>query len=104
LRDLAEKYPEACNAEKWTYELFMQAHTLTITRCFGVQPHLMLVPFADCANHHTVDNHFNLSNTRLSGSAVKGQLNGVEKNYLTTERKKINFLKHFSEDKIDENL
>jgi hypothetical protein len=36
LRDLAAMYPKSCNAEKWTYELFSQAHTLVITRCFGV--------------------------------------------------------------------
>jgi hypothetical protein len=36
LRDLAAMYPKACNPEKWTYELFAQAHTLVITRCFGV--------------------------------------------------------------------
>jgi hypothetical protein len=54
---VAEKYTNIINLQKFTFELFVEAHTLVCTRCFGYSiPYLMLVPLADCANHHAVDN------------------------------------------------
>lgn len=66
LLDLCEKHPEIIDLKLWTYEVFCEAQTMVITRCFGTLPFLMMAPFADCANHHTVDNHFVLCNIRMS--------------------------------------
>lgn len=75
---------------------------MVVTRCFGTLPYLMIVPFADCANHNAVDNHFSICNVRLQ--AKLDSLEGDEKHYVTTERKKINYLKHFAEEPFDDKL
>ena len=60
-----------------------------------------MVPFADNANHQTTDNQYEIFNSRLAKKVLtEGEtaLNEQEKNYLTSERKRVNFLKHFKED------
>lgn len=76
-----------------------------MTRAFGWSlPYMMLVPFADNCNHFCVENYFELFNSRLTKyffkSDFKNQntLNNHEKKYFTSNKKRINFLKHFKED------
>ena len=67
IHEIASRYPDAINIEKFTFDRFLEAHTLVCTRCFGYSlPYLMIVPFADCANHHATDNQYELFNSRLS--------------------------------------
>ena len=55
--NIAKQYPQLIPYKKFTFDLFMEAHTMVVTRCFGYSlPYLMMVPFADCANHHATDN------------------------------------------------
>ena len=64
---VASQYPKDICLDKFTFDTFMEAHTLVVTRCFGYSlPYLMIVPFADCANHHATDNQYELFNSRLS--------------------------------------
>lgn len=41
--------------------VFIRAFTSVVTRCFGWGlPKTMMVPFADCINHHNVDSTYEL--------------------------------------------
>lgn len=41
--------------------IFIRAFTSVVTRCFGWGlPKTMMVPFADCINHHNVDSTYEL--------------------------------------------
>ena len=61
---------------------------------------MMLVPFADNANHFCVENFFELFNKRLTKKALNKEknFNNFEKCYFTKTKEKMNFLKHFKED------
>jgi hypothetical protein len=53
---IAEQYPDLIDNKKFTFEVFMDAYVLSVTRAFGYSlPYLMLCPLADCANHHATD-------------------------------------------------
>jgi hypothetical protein len=58
----------------------------------------MIVPFADCANHHATDNQYELFNSRLSKLSKDTVTAEEESFYFTNDKKRINFFKHFSED------
>ena len=65
----------------------------------------MLVPFADCANHHAADNIFEMFNSRISKAFKEGredELESYERHYMTVDKKKLNFEKHFDEKPIEE--
>jgi hypothetical protein len=66
---------------------------------------MMLVPFADNANHFCVENYFELFNARLTKKALRKNqtFNNFEKCYFTKSKSKINFLKHFKEDEEPQN-
>lgn len=76
------------------------------SRCFGYSlPTDMLVPFADCANHHVVDMTVEIYNKRLHDLRQESDSTGIdfeftadEKHYFTFTRMKFNYLKHFKED------
>jgi len=105
LLNIAKLYPESCNVEKFTFDIFMQAHTLTVTRCFGYSlPYLMLVPLADCANHHATDNQYELFNSRLSRDGKDKIKIEDEKFYFTADKKRINFFKHYSEEEFNDTI
>jgi len=79
---------------------------MCVTRVFGYTlPELCLIPFADCANHHVMENQYELFNHKLSTKlaslgkeeAMK-QATENERCYYTNPKKRINFLKHFTED------
>ncbi len=92
-------YPESVNEERFTFEIFQEAHTLCVTRCFGFSlPYLMLVPLADCANHHATDNQYELFNSRLSRLGRENAKTEEEHCYFTSDKRRINFFKHFSEE------
>ena len=61
---------------------------------------MMLVPFADNANHFCVENYFELFNSRLTKKALRKEknFNNFEKCYFTKTKAKMNFFKHFKED------
>lgn len=93
------------NAHLFSFDLFMEAHTMSVTRCFGYSlPYLMMVPLADCANHHATDNQYELFNARLSRKGKDMCLNMDERNYFTIDKKRINFFKHFREDEFDDTI
>lgn len=78
---------------------------MSVTRCFGYSlPYLMMVPLADCANHHATDNQYELFNARLSRKGKDMCLNMDERNYFTIDKKRINFFKHFREDEFDDTI
>jgi hypothetical protein len=66
LRKVAEAHPDIFNLKEFTYARFKQAKNLCDSRCFGYSlPLDMIVPFADCANHHIVDMTVEIFNKRL---------------------------------------
>jgi hypothetical protein len=96
LLNIVKLYPESVNEEKFTFEIFIEAHTLCVTRCFGFSlPYLMLVPLADCANHHATDNQYELFNSRLSRLGRENAKTEEEHCYFTSDKRRINFFKHF---------
>ena len=103
---IAEQYPDLIDNTKFTFEVFMDAYVLSVTRAFGYSlPYLMLCPLADCANHHATDIQYELFNDVLT---KKGQncpdLTENEKNYFTQDKKRINFLKHFQEEPFQDEI
>ena len=91
--------------EFFTFENFMKAHTQVITRCFGTPTEIMMVPFADCANHHVTDNEFHVLNVRLNEKHIEAEEKKVEPDvtneemkYFTKERNRIKVKKNFEED------
>lgn len=61
---------------------------------------MMMVPFADNCNHYSVENYFELFNSRLSKAVLlkEQKFNNFETQYFTKMKSKINFFKHFEED------
>ena len=100
IMDVVQQNQDCVNPEDFTLERFIEAHTLVVTRCFGYSlPSLFLVPLADCANHHTTDNQYELFNSRLDKlKQKKEEAIGEERHYFTQDKGRINFHKHFSED------
>ena len=100
--EVAQENAECLNTEYFTFENFMRAQYQVGTRCFGYAiPELSLVPFADNANHQATDNQYEMFNSRLHKRvSLDGEdsLDVLERNYLTPDRKKIDFLRHFKED------
>lgn len=46
-------------------EVFLKAFISIVTRCFGWGlPKTMVVPFADCINHHNVDSTYEMIHTK----------------------------------------
>lgn len=65
--DVAKQYPDLIDTSKFTFEVFMDAYVLSVTRAFGYSlPYLMLCPLADCANHHATDIQYELFNEKLT--------------------------------------
>jgi hypothetical protein len=63
---VVQQHPEIFNVQEFTYDRFKQAKNLCDSRCFGYSlPNDMIVPFADCANHHIVDMTVEIYNKRL---------------------------------------
>jgi len=106
LMDVLINYPETINIEKLTFDLYIEAQVLVVTRVFGYSlPNMILAPFADCANHHTTDNQYELCNLRLERAKLeadaKGEkldLNEADATYFTQLKRRINFTKHYEED------
>ena len=99
--DIVKDFSNLINPENFTFELYVQAQSIVMTRSFGWSlPYMMLVPFADNCNHFNVENYFELFNSRLTKRALRREknFNNHEKQYFTKVREKINFLKHFKED------
>ncbi len=97
--EIAAKYPNAIDISQFTFDVFLQAHTLVCTRCFGYSlPYLMIVPLADCANHHTTDNQYEMFNSRIHRQGKQATTKEEEKFYFTHDKQRINFFKHFSEE------
>ena len=89
----------------------MKAHTQVVTRCFGTPTEIMVVPFADCANHHVTDNEFHVLNVRLTKLAVEAEktkqepeCTKEESKYFSKERNRIKVMKNFTEDMTHEEL
>lgn len=102
--NIAVNFKHLINPDKYTLAIFTKAYSLVVTRVFGWSlPYMMLVPFADNANHFCVENYFELFNKRLCKKALRKEktFNNFEKCYFTHTKAKMNFLKHFKEDDID---
>lgn len=106
LFEVAQNYPNLIDLKKFTFEIFMDAFVLSVTRAFGYSlPYLMICPLADCANHHVCDIQYELFNERLTRKGQhSAELNEDERNYFTPDKRRINFLKHFEEQPIDEKV
>ena len=53
----------------------MKAYTLVVTRCFGYSlPQTVIVPLADCVNHHNVDGQYELYHTGLHSVKSEAEL------------------------------
>lgn len=66
LRTVADAHPDIFIPSEFTYHLFKRAKNLCDSRCFGYSlPSDMIVPFADCANHHVVDMTCEIYNKRI---------------------------------------
>ena len=99
--NIAVNFKHLINPENFTLEVYTRAYSLVVTRVFGWSlPYMMLVPFADNANHFCVENYFELFNSRLTRRALRKNqtFNNFEKQYFTNSKQKVNFLKHFKED------
>lgn len=63
-----EKYFQGISDESKEAELkevFTKAFISIVTRCFGWGlPKTMVIPFADCINHHNVDSTYELIHTK----------------------------------------
>ena len=106
LYEIASMYPTVIDIKFFTPEFYKLAFTITVTRCFGWSlPHTSVVPFADCANHFIIDNQYELYSKRLhdqkkfqvKDSSVK--FTPDQEKYFTNLKMRINYEKHFSEDK-----
>ena len=98
---IAKKYPDLISLKNFTKETYFRASYCVMSRCFGwAVPNIMLVPMADNCNHHCVENSFELFNSRLAKRMLAKDLNFSkhEQEYFTTNKMRVNFLKHFSED------
>jgi hypothetical protein len=99
--DISINFKHLINPDKFTLENYQRAYSLVVTRVFGWSlPYMMLVPFADNANHFCVENYFELFNSRLARKALRKNqtFDNFEKCYFTRTKAKFNFLKHFKED------
>ena len=83
----------------------MTAHTQVVTRCFGSSKGTILIPFADQANHHVTDNEVQFFNVRLTKKFLEAKEKDEsvtcadeERKYFTNEKKRVNFMKNFTED------
>jgi hypothetical protein len=93
---VAEEHPDIFNLSEFTYLKFKQAKNLCDSRCFGYSlPTDMIVPFADCANHHIVDMTVDIYNRRLHG-ADPASCSPEEQHYFQKSRLKFNYSKHFN--------
>ena len=71
--EIAQNHSDILDPAFFTFENFCNAHLQVVTRCFGYSiPELMLVPFADCANHHAADNIFEIFNSRIAKAFKEG--------------------------------
>ena len=72
-----------------------------VTRCFGYElPGIMLLPYADLANHHCIDGAFDIYNQRIQAQGQEAT-QGDEKAYWYRYRKGFNYTKHFVEEPFD---
>ena len=103
--EVANENSDVFDVSFFTYANFMKAHTQVTTRCFGTPTEIMVVPFADCANHHVTDSEFHLLNQRLAAKHLESKKEGKqpdvsadEAKYFTKERTRVQFMKNFVED------
>ena len=103
--EIAKENSAVFDVSFFTYANFMRAHTQVTTRCFGTPTEIMVVPFADCANHHVTDSEFHLLNHRLAAKHLESKKAGKqpdvsadEAKYFTKERTRVQFMKNFVED------
>lgn len=93
--DVAKEYPDILNISHFDFDAFYKAYNLTVTRCFGYSlPQTMIVPLADCVNHHNVDGQYELFHSKLHSVNSEEQfekLTEAEKCYFTNSRRRINF-------------
>jgi hypothetical protein len=90
---VAEQHPDLFNLSEFTYARFKQAKNLCDSRCFGYSlPTDMIVPFADCANHHIVDMTVEIYNKRLHSNP--SECTDDEKHYFQKSRLKFDYKKH----------
>eukprot|EP00826_Nyctotherus_ovalis_P063358 TRINITY_DN9288_c0_g1_i11.p1 TRINITY_DN9288_c0_g1~~TRINITY_DN9288_c0_g1_i11.p1 ORF type:complete len:207 (+),score=63.78 TRINITY_DN9288_c0_g1_i11:225-845(+) len=74
VRAVLEKYPLTFSLEKISKEMFVFAYGNVVTRCFGWSlPCTMVVPFADAANHSSIDGDNELFDIQLHKLAIAGQ-------------------------------
>jgi len=62
-----EFFPGITNPENQDFmkEIYKKAFVSVVTRCFGWGlPKTMIVPFADCINHHNVDSTYEMIHTK----------------------------------------
>ena len=102
--EVAAAHSDVLDVSFFTYANFMRAHTQVTTRCFGTATEIMVVPFADCANHHVTDSEFHLLNHRLAMKHLEAKKEGKppevsqdEAKYFTKERTRVQFMKNFVE-------
>jgi len=98
---VAAEYADILDLDSFSFEKFKQAYNIVVTRCFGYSlPQTVIVPLADCVNHHNVDGQYELYHSRLHNLSEKGlaEVDEEESHYYTHSRRRINFKKHFIED------
>ena len=101
---MIQQYPKLFNPDLWTFEVFTEAFVLVVTRCFGYElPGLMLLPYADLANHHCIDGAFDIYNERIQAQG-KEATEGDELAYWYRSRKGFNYTKHFVEEPFDKDF
>jgi len=71
--DIVPRYDGVLRADKWTKQLYYDAFTMVVTRCFGWSlPSTMLIPMGDCLNHFHIDSQYEVFNRRLHFGKLKG--------------------------------
>ena len=101
---------DCLDAKFFTFQAYIDSYIYVSTRTFGYSiPELMCVPYADNANHHTLESCFEYFNSRLQKEVIThspqellDKYEGPEKEYFVKFKRKVNFFKNFSED--DEEL
>lgn len=106
IMDVVVANTDILKPELFTFERFVEADVLVVTRCFGYSlPSLQIVPLADCANHHTTDSQYELLNSKIDSLRDRREeLTEDQKEYFTFEKQRVNFRKHFKEDEYNDKI
>jgi hypothetical protein len=103
---IALQHPDCIDASFYTYDNYISSFLHVSTRTFGYSlPEMMVVPFADNANHHVQEACFEIFNSRLqeqimrkSEQELRDEWSADDQKNLVKFKNRVNFFKNFTED------